>query len=132
MQLTQDHDQLRQAMQVFAKEMQMDKPDLPLITRLRISFSSLFRQHMQREDALITALAKQPSDTVTAQIIETHRSAMRDLFLRYSTHIKTWAPEQIASDWAGYSRDVLDLQRRLKDCMVWEERMLYPLERRTR
>lgn len=127
MHLAEDHDSLRHLMQVFADEMTAANPDMAGIARLRIGFSKLFRQHMEREDALATTLMQPPANPAVRVIVEEHRTKIRELFLRYSSHIKEWMPDRITTDWPGYRKAVLVLQDQLKDRMVWEERTLHPL-----
>ena len=114
-------------MREFADAMNAPTPDMVDISRRRIAFSQLFRQHMQQEDAFVQTLRTLGRPKHVDDVLRTHGDAMRDLFLQYSAHIKIWTPDRIAREWAGYRKDVLGLQRQLSDRMAWEEKTLYPL-----
>lgn len=128
MELKRDHDALRGMMREFAHVMRANGPEaLPDITRRRIAFSQLFRDHMGREDAMVVALRFGPTASQADPVAREHSRAIVALFLRYSDHIKNWTPAKIERDWPGYRDDVLDLQQGLLDRMAWEERYLHPL-----
>nr|WP_254913724.1 hypothetical protein [Sphingobium sp. Z007] len=128
MELKQDHDALRGMMREFAHVMRAHGPEaLPDITRRRIAFSQLFRDHMGREDAMVVALRAGPMAVQADPVAREHSRAIVALFLRYSDHIKHWTPAQIERDWQGYRDAVLALQQGLLDRMAWEERHLHPL-----
>ncbi|MBZ9648789.1 hemerythrin domain-containing protein [Sphingobium sp. 3R8] len=126
--LRQDHDALRGMMREFAHVMRTQGPEaLPDITRRRIAFSQLFRDHMGREDALVVALRTGRTAVQSDPVARDHSRAMVALFLRYSDHIKNWTPARIERDWSGYRDSVLELQQGLLDRMAWEEQHLHPL-----
>ncbi|MEC3949185.1 hypothetical protein [Sphingobium sp. HWE2-09] len=126
--LQQDHDGLRRIMREFAHMMRTKGPEaMPDITRMRIAFSQLFREHMGREDGMIGIMRSGPAAVQGDPVAREHSRAMVALFLRYSDHIKSWTPAQIEADWHGYRDAVLQLQQDLFSRMEWEERYLHPL-----
>jgi hypothetical protein len=128
MELAREHDGLRALMRDFRHLMDRARPqDMPEVARLRIAFSQSFRAHLAQEDTLVRDMQRRSPAAETQQVVRAHGRAMTALFLRYSDHIKTWTPAQIAADWAGYRRAVIDLQNGLYERMEWEEAHLHPL-----
>lgn len=115
-------------MREYAALMPVERPaDLQDLLGPRVAFSQRFRTHMGREDGLERLVRTSGIDMAGEQVVREHRNRIMALFLRYSNHIKHWAPAQIERDWPGYRRDVLDLQKTLTTLMDWEERNLHPL-----
>lgn len=125
--LIEDHHVLRGMMRDFASMMDDDVRDMALLTRWRIRFAQLFRDHMGREDMLARGLRQGPLAMEVEPVVHQHGRTMVALFLRYSDHIKQWTPAQIMADWDGYRRGTLRLQDMLYDHMEWEEAHLHPL-----
>lgn len=125
MELVADHDDLRCKMRDFTHLMMVDPPDMKEVMRRRIDFSRTFSAHMSHEDKAITALRSGPCRIGQGVAIE-HGARIRSLFLRYSDHIKHWAPAQMTRDWTGYRSGVSALQNGLYDLMDWEEDHIFP------
>ncbi|NWK95672.1 hypothetical protein DM806_08295 [Sphingobium lactosutens] len=126
--LRQDHDGLRLLMREFAQLLAVASiRDMPDLARRRIAFSQAFREHMGREDAMVRDLGRRSPTPQATGVVREHGRAMVALFLRYSDHVKDWAPAQINADLAGYRNAVRALQNGFHDRMAWEEQHLHPL-----
>jgi hypothetical protein len=125
--LRDDHDDLRAQMANFADLMASGElPDMHALIKYRCQFSVTLTQYLATEDTQVMAALQAHPDAAVRALADGFPGRMRDLFCRYSTHIRDWPPTRVKAEWPQYCLDVGDLQRRLRERMDWEERTIFP------
>jgi hypothetical protein len=120
--LRHDHADIRAAMDRYAALMVRghEAADADLL-RERVIFAQLLARHRAEEDALVAAtLAGTPVATAAA-------ADMQGILADYSAHVRAWSPARIPAEWDEYRAAVLQLQRRMRVRLAWEEREILPL-----
>ena len=126
--LQAEHDRLRAMMHECASHMRLPDPcEMAGLARRRAAFAQLFRAHIARIDRDVAAMRREIAMTGQGDLVDHHARNMRDIFLAYSAHINHWTLDNVASGWAAYCAEALDMHRHYHAQLDWERSVLYPL-----
>lgn len=124
--LLAEHEALRRSARDLEAILAGPQPEnLSQMTKMRIEFARLFRNHMAAEqDYAQTCLVS--SGKAVRKEVEEHFHQIQQFYFDYSRHVHYWRVEQIRYNWRGYGQAVRFLRKRLFDLMGQEERELLP------
>lgn len=97
--------------------------------RLRISQASLTRRGLFHRISKHLASIVSSADGNALQALD----ALDSQNARHSTnHVSRWTIEAIQADWAGYQECSLEIRTRMKEGIITEQQVLYPMLQRYR
>ena len=99
-------------------------PAVCMAGRWKISQASLARRVLSARICDYLLARRGPPDTDRLLAL---RQADRELLGRSAGHIAKWSPDAIGADWRGYCVASCEIRVRMREQIVQEERVLYPL-----
>lgn len=100
-------------------------PPRAALAERRLTLGRISMQHMSAEREHLFARLEAGSSPMT-DAARAARREVADLFADYVAHNNRWSLAAIELDWEGYRADARRLMKRLRACIVLEERDLYP------
>lgn len=99
-------------------------------SRLMIARSTLARlvsEHLKTENELIHGPLQARGLTSKIPAYADIAAGTRELHLAYSSHVGTWRPGMIESDWSSFGAAARKLCSEMRNILIREERELFPI-----
>jgi hypothetical protein len=123
-----EHQAIIEAAEAFLAAIKQE-PRIPMdqLSRLRVKFSSLIRQHRATEEEHIYGPLTREGSLGKLPQLEPHvQDVMREK-AKYSLHVRKWTPQAILANWDGYVAAVEDLLTGVKRTIAKEETSVYKI-----
>jgi hemerythrin-like domain-containing protein len=103
------------------------RSDPAALAKGRFAFSQRFGAHNALIERCLRSLPADRLTQVAKRALIEHGERLRLLRLDYSKRVSRWPLDTAMADWNRYMRSSLKFHALIKDHMVWEQEVIFPL-----